>query len=357
MAGAPKKDDAASPEGVKQQEPMGPPPKPQTDSTTASPTSSRSGSVPPRRPRSYNKSNRLNSGIFGHAGSHALANNLAAARAPSNAPKGPRPKSFIVPPGQTPPPYNAPKGPRPKSVVLLSGQTPSRVASEMDNLELNGSQNPDWRSRRPSPTYDPSMGPTQSTVTSPQPIPTKPRSQFSNTSRNSRMPFSSKYCKLSGFTRRDFRIGDLISAPFHVANTNPNVNPCDERLTLTVEGPVYSKRRMLVVLFIHAQDLYCLPLFSFGNRALSAKPVWLRDEYVCIANEGDENFVNEGSHKIVWVEARRAVKASTTLQLTGGIRIGCNEDIALVGRLARESYYYLRELWAEIVVEPREYWN
>lgn len=225
----------------------------------------------------------------------------------------------------------------------------------MDNLELNGSQNPNWRSSRPSPTYDPSMGPRQSTVTSPQPIPTHTRSHYTNNSRASRLPFSSQYCKLSGLTRWDFHIGDLISAPFHSANTNPNVDPYDPRLALTVEGPVYSKRRMLIVLFIHAQDLYCLPLYSFSDRGLSAKPQYLRHEYVCVANNGDKYFANEGSHKALWIEANKAVSASTTLQLTGGMRIGCNEDVVRTGRLTRESYFYLLDLWRRVAAREEDW--
>lgn len=224
----------------------------------------------------------------------------------------------------------------------------------MGNLELNGSESADWRSPRPSPTYDPSMGPTQSTATNPRPIPTYTQSQYSKNSRASRLPFSSQYCKLSGRTRFDYRIGDLISAPFHVANTNPKVDPSDQCLTLTIEGPVYSKRRMLIVLFIHAQDMYCLPLYSFSDRGLEAKPEYVRDEYVCVANEGDRRFVNPGRHKPVQVAARRAVNASTTLHLAGGIRVGCNEDVFIAGRVTRESYFELKELWEQIVVDVRE---
>jgi hypothetical protein len=62
-------------------------------------------------------------------------------------------------------------------------------------------------------------------------------------------------CKISNYTRRDFKLGDVIAAPFHVANTNPNVLSNDDRLTLTCEGHAYSKRRMMVVLFVHQYDL------------------------------------------------------------------------------------------------------
>ena len=155
---------------------------------------------------------------------------------------------------------------------------------------------------------------------------------------------------MTAYTRRDFRLGEVICAPFHTSNTNPNYNPYDERITFTVEGPAYSKRRMMVVLFIHMQDMFCLPLYSHENRGLSGKPVHLKREYVCMANEGDEEFVNQGLYPPVQVIANRPIMATTTVHLTGGLRVGCNEDITGVGRLTRKSYQELVELW-DMVVE------
>ncbi|KAM0719616.1 hypothetical protein Q7P37_003746 [Cladosporium fusiforme] len=293
----------------------------------------------PRGPKAHNPSQRRSGGWDRQ---NALVSNLAAARAPSNAPKGPRPKSFIIP----------------------RQATPSAAASaRMSNLQLNSTtsscQSQNWQATINAPTqiYNPSIGPTQSTMTTPWRNSTA--SQTCSAHSTHTKPPSTQICKISNLTRRDFRLGDLISAPFHIANTNPHVDPSDARLALTIEGPVYSKRRMLVVLFIFAQDLYCLPLYSFGDRGLRAKPDHLHGEYVCVANEGEEKgFVNQSPHRFVVVSARRRVAASTTLHLTGGVRVGCNEDITAAGRLTRDTYFDLVELWQRVVKDAsREPWE
>jgi hypothetical protein len=275
-------------------------------------------------------------GIWSNGGTNTLKSGLAAARAPSQAPS---------------------RAPRPKSVMMPANATPSALASGMNNLNLaNAStKNQDWRAK--DAVYNPSMGPTKSTMTTTPYRTTTAPSQVSST-RSVRAAHYTDICRMSNFTRRDYRLGDVISGPFHTSNTNPHVEQNDERLTLTREGPAYSKRRMMVVLFIHIQDLYCLPLYSFGNRGLREKPEYLKKEYVCMANEGDEGFVNQGVYAPVEIKARRPVTANTTVHLAGGLRVGCNEDVTSVGRLTRKSYLELVELWEGLVgAARREPWR
>lgn len=233
--------------------------------------------------------------------------------------------------------------PRPQSIMLKTSATPSAVANQFSRLEVSGVQKQDWRSTK---VYDPSLGPTRSMMT------TNWRSSTvgSNvTGRTGRQVFQNAVCTLSNFSRSDFHQGDVIAAPFHVANTNPNASPSDPRLVKTVEGFAYSKRRMLVVLFVYSQDMYCLPLYSFGNRGLEAKPEALRKEYVCTRNEGEEEKENPGVHRAVVIRSRRPLTESTTIHLTGGIRVGCNEDITSVGRLTKQSYGELVDIWGALV--------
>lgn len=265
---------------------------------------------------------------------NALRSGYAAARNPSQAP--------LV----------APTGPRCKSVVMADtvSVSMSGAASRVDKLRVDEPRSSEWQSKTTS--YDPSVGPTRSTMTTPWRNSVAP-SRVSN-ARSVRVALFDKYCRMSAYTRRDFRLGDVIAAPFHTSNTNPNYDPHDRRITFTVEGPAYSKRRMLVVVFIHLQDLYCLPLYSFGNRGLKDKPESLKKEYVCMANYGGRKFVNQGKYPPVHVEARHAVNANTMVHLTGGLRVGCNEDITSVGRLTRKSYFELVELWEKTVEDARE---
>jgi hypothetical protein len=43
------------------------------------------------------------------------------------------------------------------------------------------------------------------------------------------------------------------------------------------------------------------------------------------------------------------VKPNTAVHLTGGQRVGCNEDIFIGGRLTRKTYYELVDVWINIV--------
>lgn len=208
---------------------------------------------------------------------NALKSGLAAARAPSQAP------------------LNAPTGPRNKSVAMADllprgPRNTSVVMGEDCRIDPPRSNPQEWRSK--DSKYDPSMGPTRSTMTTPFRHSVAP--SRASTARSARVAHFDRYCRVTNYTRRDFRLGDVISAPFHTSNTNPDYEKSlDEgRITLTREGPAFSKRRMMVVVFIHLQDLHCLPLYSFGNRGLKEKPEYLKKEYVCMANDDDEGFVS-----------------------------------------------------------------
>jgi hypothetical protein len=111
---------------------------------------------------------------------------------------------------------------------------------------------------------------------------------------------------------------------------------------------------MMVVLFIYMQDMYCLPLYTFGDRGLKEKPEHLKKEYVCMENVGDEGFVNQGPHPPVQVLMNHAVKPNTTVHLTGGVRVGCNEDIYIGGRMTMKTYYELVDVWSNLVDGAKE---
>ena len=265
-------------------------------------------------------------------GTNALKTSLANSRNPNQAPHG------------------APTGPRAGRAksnmnMMMNAQTPSAVAADLGNMNINGGpQTQGWNSTK---YYDPSEGPTGSTMTTPWRDFTV-ASQVSS-ARSIRPPYLSEYCKTTSYTRHNFRLGEVITVPYHTSNTNPHVDPDDDRLTLTVVGPAYSKKRMMVVMFIHIQDMYCLPLYSFNNRGLQAKPEHLKKEYVCMANDGDIGFVNQGVHPPVIIQAHHRVLDNTTVHLTGGVRVGCNELVHSAGRLTRKSYYGLVGVWSELV--------
>jgi hypothetical protein len=289
------------------------------------------------------KSSNGASGAWDMNGTNALKTSLANSRAPPQAPRG------------------APTGPRagrPKSTLnmMMNVQTPSEVAANMRNMNINDTVPQDWNPNNEK-YYDPSAGPTRSTATMP-PWRNSNAPSRASSSRSVRQPFNTKYCVSSNFKRQDFNLGDVISVPFHTGNTNPNLGPDDKNLTLTIVGPAYSKRRMMVVLYIYMQDLYCLPLYTFGDRGLKEKAEHLKKEYVCMANVGDQLFVNQGPHAYVQAQMNHKVKPNTTVHLAGGQRVGCNEDIFIGGRLTKKTYYELVEVWSKVVdVAKGEQWR
>ena len=196
--------------------------------------------------------------------------------------------------------------------------------------------------------YNPSLGPSQSMVSTNWRFRGASQSQTSN--RSFRQGINNGVCKLSGYTRLDFRKGDVISLPFHTANSNPNVDPnTDRRWIRTIEGPAYSKRRMMVVMWIHDRDVFCLPLYTFAGNGLSGKAHLPIQEFVCMKNVGDQQFVNQGVYPPVEVQNRRMpMDRNTSVYITGGLKVACNEDIAHVGRMTRRSHADLLSLWKKL---------
>jgi hypothetical protein len=231
--------------------------------------------------------------------------------------------------------------------MVTNVQTPSAVAANLGDMNINGGLRTQGWNPNNEKYYNPSEDPTGSTMTKPWRDNTA-ASQVSST-RSIRPPYLSEYCKTTNYTCRHFRLGEVITVPYHTSNTNPHVAADDDRLTLTVVGPAYSKKRMMVVLFIHIQDMYCLPLYSFNNRGLQGKPEHLKKEYVCMANDGDEDFSNQGVRPPVIIQAHHPVLENTTVHLTGGVRVGCNELVHSAGRLTQDTYYELVGVWSELV--------
>ncbi|KAK3713079.1 hypothetical protein LTR37_008764 [Vermiconidia calcicola] len=230
-------------------------------------------------------------------------------------------------------------------------QDPLRKAILMAHAQSKWSASE--RATSPKVNDGPSNGPSPSIVSGYGRAPSRAPSQMSN--RSYRGPVRNPCCVLSGFTKEDFQKGDIISAPFHTPNLDPNVNLADQRLTRTIEGPAYSKRRMLIVLWKYEQAMYCLPLFSFGKRGISAKPVFLRHEFVSVKNEDHdyhfptEPFQNHGVYEPVEVLTKlKPLDVTTSVHIAGGVKLDCCEDIKKVGRLTFSGYKRLLKIWQDL---------
>ncbi|SMR52181.1 unnamed protein product [Zymoseptoria tritici ST99CH_3D1] len=164
-------------------------------------------------------------------------------------------------------------------------------------------------------------------------------------------------CVRTERTVRHFRKGEVIALPFHVANMNAKLDIGHERLTRTIEGPAFSKRRMFVILWTNQLDMFCLPLYSFEGRGLSGKKEDHKADYVCMVNKGREaSFNNQGKYEPVVFESynRRPMADETTVHLTGGVTVDPRGDISFVGRLDLRSHVHLMGLWQDRVAIAKD---
>ncbi|KAK3674675.1 hypothetical protein LTR78_005397 [Recurvomyces mirabilis] len=187
--------------------------------------------------------------------------------------------------------------------------------------------------------WDPSQGPTHSNVDLQSMAAWRAKAapqSFAGSAVTTRYACYNVLCRSSGWNRSNFRKGDVIAIPFHTANTNPHVDPNDPALGKTIWGPVYSKRRMVIVLWIHERDMFCLPLFTHNHTGLSGKGKHILHEYVSLKNKGDRAHVQQGLYPPVEVDAyKRPMDKGTAIQLTGGLRVSCNDDVTLAGRVTK----------------------
>ncbi|KAK4890668.1 hypothetical protein LTR27_010707 [Elasticomyces elasticus] len=187
--------------------------------------------------------------------------------------------------------------------MQISGSSsgPSPPPQRATASQNTGVYVPPHRANGNTSFYKASEGPSPSIVTTAF-RPPRPDTNASRMSTPRLMRTS--ICKLSGKTRTDYRKGDVISIPFHQANTNPHVDPDNDRnFTMTLDhGAVYSKRRMMVVLFVHTEDLFCLPLYSWNSKGILHKPESLKAEYISMMNSTDTSFVNHAMYDPVVIE-------------------------------------------------------
>ncbi|KAF2214950.1 hypothetical protein CERZMDRAFT_95326 [Cercospora zeae-maydis SCOH1-5] len=159
--------------------------------------------------------------------------------------------------------------------------------------------------------------------------------------------FENEVCVTSNFHKGSFQVGDVISAPFHVANRAPKAIPGDE-VNQTRVGPVFSKRRMFIVLWKTDEEMFCLPLFSWHQVGIQKKHKYIKD-YVCVGNfKYQKKFRMMGVHNPIWFVHKRndnELTSSTTCHITGGHMIAYDEDVGKVGRITGKSFEALLQLW------------
>ena len=199
-----------------------------------------------------------------------------------------------------------------------------------------------------APVWNPSMGPSPSIMPSGQKIPTNPATNMSNMSQAQPIT-ANQVCKTFPRDAKYFKLGEIISIPFHEPNSNPNLQPQDHRLRLTWKGSVFTKRRMMVVLWIYKRDMFCLPLYSFNGAGLNSKSRFIQPEYVCLKNCDATKFVKQGVYDpIEATYMHKPFDENTAIHITGGTKVSCIDDIAFCGRVNPNSYKELVKLWENL---------
>ncbi|KAF2214933.1 hypothetical protein CERZMDRAFT_95311 [Cercospora zeae-maydis SCOH1-5] len=177
--------------------------------------------------------------------------------------------------------------------------------------------------------------------------------------------FDNNVCVLSPYYRNTFKQGDVISVPYHIPNLNPHVDVNQKELQISAQGPVFSKRRMMIVLWKGPEAMFCLPLFSWQQAGIEKKDNG-RDSiknYVCVVNHKDRKAFELSGRKtgpnnpLYFVHRHNehpGLTSSTTCQLIGGHLVEYQEDIGRVGRIIQSSYQGLRAMWD---ARNAEYWE
>ncbi|KAK4508113.1 hypothetical protein PRZ48_001851 [Zasmidium cellare] len=233
-----------------------------------------------------------------------------------------------------------------QTVKTQASRIDPTMASAMRQLNINNGGPPQPPSP-PKDCFDPSMAPAPPDETAWQGSATPTIDSKLSTYE---IAVFNKVCRRTTRTIADFKAGQIISVPYHVPNLNPSLKANHPRLALTCEGPVFSKRRILCVLYKFHQDLLCLSMFTFEGKGFGGKPEELRKEFVAVVNKGAEKFHNPGIYQPIEVETydpARPMKETSCIKLTGPVTVNVSEHVGFVGRMDQLSWARLAALFEQ----------
>jgi hypothetical protein len=155
---------------------------------------------------------------------------------------------------------------------------------------------------------------------------------------------------MSNQTRRDFRQGDIIDAPMHVENIDPEILATSQELRFTDAGPAFSKRRMMVVFHVFYDHMECLPLYTNGKMGLAGKPEGQRPEWMPAVNKDSKRDQTSGKivrHLVVKLWRKEADQHSH-VHFTESVKVYCAGDVTTVGKCDFDSFQKLHQLRFEL---------
>lgn len=206
---------------------------------------------------------------------------------------------------------------------------------------------------------NPSVAPSPSMFTAaPSAAGSQAGSTFSTVTRSNRrpQPTYTPFCNLSNFKPNHYKVGDLYWVPYHEPNTDPSVQLGDDHLSQSMAGYVYSKKRMVVVLWTYADSMLCLPIYTFWGRGIASRPWWTQQEYVALVNHDDAAPQTQGRYDPVIAQsrsARKPIHPFSAIHITGGFKLACVVEHDYCGRLTEPGYTHLRDLWEQLCQDAR----
>jgi hypothetical protein len=150
---------------------------------------------------------------------------------------------------------------------------------------------------------------------------------------------SQRYLKATS----SFGKGDILSTPFHTSNLHQTTqHRYDFRPLYTPNGPVYSLRRLVVVLWLFGETMLCLPLYSFALEGIMAVPQRLQKEYVSLGDERDQIEHPIGDQSILRIqvgcEGTKKMHPKALVHLSGAVEVRYDDEIVCVGRMPEKSF-------------------
>jgi len=150
---------------------------------------------------------------------------------------------------------------------------------------------------------------------------------------------SQRYLKAA----ESFGKGDILSVPVHTSNLHRTT---EHRYRIrpihTPHGPVYSLRRLVVVIWLFTDTMLCLPLYSFAVEGIMAVPQRLQKEYIALKDDRDQvqhSIEDQGIRRIqVGCYGTKQMHPKALVHLSGAVEVRYEEDVACVGRLSENSF-------------------
>ncbi|CAK1356090.1 unnamed protein product [Cercospora beticola] len=147
----------------------------------------------------------------------------------------------------------------------------------------------------------------------------------------------------TGKTTEDWKIGDVLWAPWHTHNNDPKIQPNDVQLSHTQIGPLLTKWRPAIIIRKTGESMIVLPLFSWNGVGLANKVLRSRQfEYCCVQQAGQPKVEKHPTTDYTTVvifadDPDFELKPTSCVHLLGGYPVGFDHPAQKIGHLTTDS--------------------